>query len=246
MSLIRQAAFRVKLLFVVLIWRIRKGCLDTTKELFGARAEECGRCSPPSRSHIARRSESSTSTGYHLGRVRRGQRTQFVCGFYAIRMPTRSSGLGWSMCLYSSKSRDSLKRHRNAEHGIRQIISAPLEQHQSMIKGLRHVYARAPIYFDLTGNLLQDGAHSCDLGNSIRTNIQPLYEGILKYIMLSICSIHRGKFSRFWKAISGQAQWESLLDNIAKAEGSSLRNIQTIHGSKLLHHQLRREIHEGR
>ncbi|KAF4929563.1 Vegetative incompatibility protein HET-E-1 [Colletotrichum viniferum] len=98
------------------------------------------------------------------------------------------------------------------------IISAPLEQHQSMIKGLRHVYARAPIYFDLTGNLLQDGAHSCDLGNSIRTNIQPLYEGILKYIMLSICSIHRGKFSRFWKAISGQAQWESLLDNIAKAE----------------------------
>ncbi|KAF4487353.1 hypothetical protein CGCF415_v003544 [Colletotrichum fructicola] len=114
------------------------------------------------------------------------------------------------------------------------IIAAPIEQHQSMIKGLRHIYARAPIYFDLTGNLLQDGAHSSDLGNSIRTNIQPLYEGILKYIMLSICSIHRGKFSRFWKAISGQAQWESLLDNIAKAEEGSLRNIQTIHGSKLL------------
>ncbi|KAF5487486.1 Vegetative incompatibility protein HET-E-1 [Colletotrichum siamense] len=114
------------------------------------------------------------------------------------------------------------------------IIAAPIEQHQSMIKGLRHIYARAPIYFDLTGNLLQNGAHSSDLGNSIRTNIQPLYEGILKYIMLSICSVHRGKFSRFWEAISGQAQWETLLNNIEKAEESSLRNIQTIHGSKLL------------
>ncbi|KAF4823221.1 Vegetative incompatibility protein HET-E-1 [Colletotrichum siamense] len=114
------------------------------------------------------------------------------------------------------------------------IITAPIEQHQSMIKGLRYIYSRATIYFDLTGNLLQDGTHSSDLGNSIRINIQPLYEGILKYIMLSICSIHRGKFSRFWEAISGQAQWESLLDNIAKAEESSLRNIQTIHGSKLL------------
>ncbi|KAH0436716.1 ankyrin repeat protein [Colletotrichum camelliae] len=114
------------------------------------------------------------------------------------------------------------------------IIAAPMEQHQSMIRGLRHIYARAPIYFDLTGNLFQDGAHSSDLGNSIRTNIQPLYEGILKYIMLSICATHRGKFSRFWEAISGQAQWESLLHNIEKAEESSLRNIQTIHGSKLL------------
>ncbi|CAI0652417.1 unnamed protein product, partial [Colletotrichum noveboracense] len=114
------------------------------------------------------------------------------------------------------------------------IIAAPIEQHQSMVKGLRHIYARAPIYFDLTGNLLQNGAHSSDLGNSIRTNIQPLYEGILKYIMLSICSVHRGKFSRFWEAISGQTQWETLLNNIEKAEDSSLRNIQTIHGSKLL------------
>ncbi|KAF0321322.1 ankyrin repeat protein [Colletotrichum asianum] len=114
------------------------------------------------------------------------------------------------------------------------IIAAPIEQHQSMVKGLRHIYARAPIYFDLTGNLLQDGAYSSDLGISIRTNIQPLYEGILKYIMLSICSVHRGKFSRFWEAISGQAQWETLFNNIEKAEESSLRNVQTIHGSKLL------------
>lgn len=103
-----------------------------------------------------------------------------------------------------------------------------------MIKGLRYIYARSPAYFDLTGNLLQDGDLSSDFSNSISINIQPLYETILKYIIFSICSVHRGKFRHFWRAISGQTQWKELLEDVEKAEKNALRNIRTIHGSKLL------------
>ncbi|KAL0942886.1 ankyrin repeat protein [Colletotrichum truncatum] len=115
------------------------------------------------------------------------------------------------------------------------IIATPIEQDKKMISGLEYIYGRAPIYFDLPDELLQHDGSSTGISKGIKNAIQPLYEGTLKFVMMSVCSIHRRRLRRFWDAISDQARWENLLDEIKEAEKNLQLDTPIYQQSRLLY-----------